>query len=344
MVLVSVYRRLSSIFPRRVIQSTARLLVQGGFEEVDARTFLGFALFFSLAAGFLIFFLTPFFFKSLLLHTILPFVAFIFCLALFYVWMSTSADSRARKIEQMLPIALQMISANIRAGMTLENAVWSSARPEFGPFKDEVERMSASAFGGASLTQAFKDMTVRVNSAIVERAIRLINEGIILGGEMAHLLDQVAFDIRSIQLLQREIAVATTTYAIFIVFAAIIAAPLLFAVSTYYAVLNEQIAVKQLQSRGSGSQAIGQGGPAGIGGIASLGSGGVSTIKSEEIRNFAIASISVTAFFAALIIGLMREGKASRGLKFIPVFIIIGLVVYLFFFSILQSAFTSIIK
>ena len=145
-------------------------------------------------------------------------------------------------------------------------------------------------------------------------------------------------------MLQREIAVATTTYAIFIVFAAIIAAPLLFSVSTYYAELNEQIANEQLKRSGPETGAMGQGVPGGLSGISSLGKGGVGQIKSDEIRTFSLAAIVLTGFFAALIVGLMREGKAARGLKFVPVFILVGLGVYFTFSSILHSAFASILR
>ncbi|HIH20106.1 TPA: hypothetical protein HA244_02455 [Candidatus Micrarchaeota archaeon] len=345
MVSIPLYRRLSSLFPKPLVQGTTKLLIQGGFRDLEARTFLGFALFFSLGASLMIFFLSPFFTTLTIYHSVFPLVTFVGCLTLFYVWLSSNADSRARKIEQMLPIAMQMISANIRAGMTLESAVWSSARPEFGPFKDEIERMSADSFGGAPINEAFQEMTKRVNSQVVERAIRLINEGIVLGGEMAHLLDQVAFDIRSSQLLQREVAVATTTYAIFIIFSSIIAAPLLFSVSTYYAILNEQIASKQLKTTGgSNSAEMGGQGAGGISNLPGVGSSNTASIKSGDIKTFSIACIAITAFFASMITGLMRDGKATRGLRWVPVFVIVGLGIYLMALYGIQSAFSSIVK
>ena len=335
MVLLTVYKRISAFFPRSLVKATSKLLLQGGFDELDARTFLGFALFVSASGALTAFFLAPVFFEEKLIHLAAALFAFAFSLALFYLFLSMRVDSRSRKIEEILPVALQMISANIRAGMTLENAVWSSARPEFGPFKDEIQRMSAKSFGGAPLTETFKEMSKRVNSQIVERSIRLINEGIILGGEMAHLLDQVAFDIRSTQLLQKEIAVATTTYAIFIIFAAVVASPLLFSVSTYYAVLNEGPDMNQplpSQAGPFGSLAGGGGGKK---------EGG---IKSGDIKLFSMVAIAVSSFFAALILGLIREGKVMRGLKYAPVFMLIALGLYFFFSIGLESAFSSFVR
>lgn len=347
--LISVYRRFSTVFPQSLVKATSRLLLQSGYENFDSRVFLGFVLFTALSAMLTAFFISPLFFPDRLLHVSIAGIAFMMVLAIFYLILSMGADSRARQIEEILPVALQMISTNIRAGMTLENAIWSSARPEFGPFRDEVQRMSARAFSGAPLSEALREMPARVNSQIVERSIRLINEGVVLGGEMAHLLDQVAYDIRSTQLLQKEIAVATTTYAIFIVFAAIVAAPLLFAISTYYAELNEQISVKQLQGKGTGgdsqfSQLAQQRGLGSLPGMTGATAKGKSSITSKDITNFAMASLILSSIFSALILGMIMTGKSLRGLKYAPIFIIASLFIYFGFSTALQGAFSVLIK
>ena len=41
------YQQLSSIFPRTLVHRIERLMLQGGFEELQPRLFMGFALFFS---------------------------------------------------------------------------------------------------------------------------------------------------------------------------------------------------------------------------------------------------------------------------------------------------------
>ena len=53
-----------------------------------------------------------------------------------YIVLSLIADSRARFIEKMLPDNLQLIAANVRAGMTVDKAIWLSARPELGILED----------------------------------------------------------------------------------------------------------------------------------------------------------------------------------------------------------------
>jgi len=344
MVFLPTYRKLSSVFPKRIVPKVAKLIVQGGFEDIDARTFLGFALFFSASVAVITFFLAPFFFPELAVQAGLAIVTLFGCAAMFYLLLVMNADSRARQIEDIWPVALQIISANIKAGMTLENAIWSAARPEFGPLKDEINRMSADAFGGVPISQTLNNMTERVNSTIINRSIRLIDEGIMLGGQMANLLDQVASDIRANQLLQKEIATTTLTYSIFIVFAAVIASPVLFSVSTFYAQLNEDIMDKRASTQDSGQLAALAQRQGRVSVPIAFGTGSQSSIKAADSRNFALASITITTFFSALILGLIRYGKATRGIKYAPIFVIVAIVIYLSFMTFLQNTFGSMVR
>jgi flagellar protein FlaJ len=343
MVFLPTYRKISSVFPKNLVPKVARLIVQGGFEDIDARTFLGFALFFSSCVAVITFFLAPLFFAETAIQLGLALFSLVACAAMFYLLLVMSADARARQIEDIWPVALQIISANIKAGMTLENAIWSAARPEFGQLKDEINRMSADAFGGIPITQTLNNMTERVNSTIMNRSIRLINEGIMLGGQMASLLDQVAADIRANQLLQKEIATTTLTYSIFIVFAAVVASPILFSVSTFYAQLNENIMDKRASSQDSSQLSALAQKQGRVNLPMAFGTGGTSSIKAAESRNFALASIAITTFFSSLILGLIRTGKATRGIKYAPVFVTTALVIYLSFTAFLQSTFGTMV-
>ncbi len=340
------YQKIASPMPRSAVSVVDRLLVQGGIREVSAREFLGFAIFFSLCMGLTAFFLSPFFIPGALFAIAIAIGAVAAVLIVLYVLLSMAADSRAQKIERILPDVLEIISANIRAGMTLENAVWSAARPEFGPLKDEIKTMSADVFGGKPISNAFMGMTERVKSDVLERSVKLVVEGIRLGGEMARLLKEVSDDIRANQALRREITTSTMMYTIFIIFAAVLAAPLLFAVSVYYAEMNESLLSKRAQSN---TQAIPTESAAAITKnmpkFGSIGAGSQTgpSITSREVNDFALECIFVTTFSAALILGLIRYGKAMRGIKYAPVFVFGGLGVFVLVHFLLLSLFKSII-
>ncbi len=322
-----IYVQLSALFPRSVLNSTRTLLVQNGIGGISSRTYLGFSTFASIALAVFSFIATVLFTKDQLIAVAAAVVVAVSVQALFYLVLSMGADSRAKKIEILLPEGLQLISANMRAGMTLENAVWSSAVPEFGPLRDEIQKMSADVFAGKPISHALLAMGSRVRSPIVERTIRLIAEGVKLGGEMAPLLDEVSSDIRSTQSLHKEIQTSTTTYVMFIVFAAMIAAPMLFSISSFYAKMNEDNFTRQV-TKGVGMKEL----PA-ASGIPSIGLSltkppGPDTIRASDIQLFSFGAIAMTNFFAGLILGQLGTGKWTEGLKYSPIFIIVSLAIY----------------
>ncbi len=343
-----VYVMISALLPRKVIMESARLMVQGGFEEISARVYVGFAVFFSLAVGVTLFFLTPFVTANMLAHAAVPLSGVAASLLAFYLLLLMSADTRAQKIEAILPEVLQIISANIRAGMTLENAIWGSARPEFGPLRDEIKRVSADTFGGVPIEETLSKMTKRVRSGILDRSIKLINEGIKLGGEMAQLLDAVAVDIRSEQLLRKEIITSTLMYGIFIVFATVLAAPILFSISTFYSEMNEAIIAKQVKQKAGGPDVRVAAQQAGISAIASFGQAGgkrsPDAITAQDVFWFSLANIILSNICAALILGLIQDGKALRGIKFIMPFLLVSVSLYLFSLSGLRGVFGTFLK
>jgi pilus assembly protein TadC len=324
--LTRIYLKISGIFPKRLVDATQELMTEGGFEAISARAFLGFSVFASVGIAWIAFFLAPFF-TDAVWRIPLALAAAAVSAVFFYLMVVMNADTRAKKIELVLPDVLQIISANIRAGMTLENAIWSAARPEFGPIREEIKKVSADTYGGKPIEKSLRDMSKRVKSEAVRRAIKLINEGIRLGGEMARLLDEVAADLKSAQQLQREIATTTMMYTIFIVFAAVIAAPLLFSISTQYAELSEKTALQQAKSSLPKISSPGGISAPALSGLATRFTG-VKPIPSEDIKLFALASIFITNLFAGLILGLIRYGKAMRGVKYAPVFIFASLAMF----------------
>src|SRR3989338_3462171 len=200
------YQRFSFVFPSRILAAVSPLLVQAGLERITARTYMGFMLFFSLSLAFLSFFISPWIHPEPLLQKILPPVTFLATGMVLYLMLLLQAERRAEKIEGMLPDALQTMSSNLRAGMTLENALWNAARPEIGPLNEEIKRLSARTFGGIPVKHALGEMSGRVRSPLLQRSVKLISEGIALGGQIAPLLDSVAKDVRAQHQLRREIA------------------------------------------------------------------------------------------------------------------------------------------
>jgi len=336
-----IFTRASYMLPRKWVDSIGQLLVQGGFNTTKHRYFIGLAMLGALLLGFLVFLI------CLVVMREYQFAAFSGLLVLLaeiggaYFIVKSTAYQRSRRIEGVLPDALRIISANMRAGMTVENALWSAARPEFGPFRDELSKVAADTFGGMPIEDAMLAMPERVDSRLLARSIGLMVGGLRLGGRMTDLLDRIAADISSRQSLQRQIDTSTTTYAIFIVFSALVAAPMLFAVSTFYSEINEMTLSGFTQGMQVNSAASAR--------IASsnlpilLPSKQADQIGFADIRLFSLGVIVITAFFASLLIAQIKEGEAHRGLSYVPIFVAAAMAVFILSIFGLEAAFAGMV-
>jgi len=296
---------------------------------------------------------------------------------LVYAVINLLADKRTDEVESTLPDVLQIISANISAGMTPYNALWVSARKEFGALAEEIKIAQKETLGGKPFAESLTDMAHRVRSNILQRTIRLIIQGMKAGGELPNILQGIGADIRQMRLLQKEMAANTMSYTLFILFGMILGAPLLFSVSIQFVdVLNrfqpEDIDPEAMMSA-SGGGAAGVGGMSGFDMMA-MGSGcpkdfdsdgipdkfersmgldpknesdasvvapddakgrthlqifretnaediSASCITADYLKFFAMLALGSIAFFGSVLVGLIREGKQSAGLKYMPLLI-----------------------
>jgi archaeal flagellar protein FlaJ len=265
---------------------------------------------------------------------LLSVVAGIGVVAFTYLTFMFIADSRTSQIENVLPDALQLMSANIRAGMTIDRAIWLSARPEFGVLEDEIKLVGARTIGGKTLKVALTDMTKSVNSKILDRTIKLLLEGIESGGELAHLLEEVAANVRITQTLKKEIKSSVMAYSLFILFAAVVAAPFLFSISIFFVDTMTNLwgsAGMGLSDASSSS--------VGMGGFLQKAKG--PTITSDELLIFAIVTLAVTSFFGSMTMNLIQSGKETNGIKMAPFLIIIAIAILLISNMMIKTLFKS---
>ncbi len=230
-----------------------------------------------------------------------------------YLLFSILAEKRRRTIEQVLPDALLLISANIESGLTVDKAFLVSARDEFGPLA-EADRLAAmKVVGGTPVEEALTELADSTNSELFEETLKLLVDGISSGGKVSSLLESSAEDIRASLQLRQEIATNVRMYSMFIMIAAVVGSPLLFGVSTY---LTETTA--QLWATAD---------------VASVPAQGVISLEQPEIdvgffRMFAVAAIAISNVFAALLISEIKNGTMKDGLKKIPIFVTVSIAAF----------------
>jgi len=252
--------------------------------------------------------------------------------ATIYIILSYYMDARKTKVEATLPDYFQIASANIRSGIALDRAMLLAARPEFEFFSDDVKEMSRKVFGGETFESALQELGSKYRSETFKHAIRMILEAQRYGGAMADLLEQLSKDIRGQLLVQKEIAGQLFLYTIFIVFAGLIAAPVLYGLTNQMIIVTDNVWNGILASNPGGLPTTG----------VSFLRPSPPHISAETYHNFALMAIAIITGFAALIMSAISSGSVIRGIRLLPLFIIIGVVVFIVVGNVIGTLFSGI--
>ncbi|MCX6769267.1 MAG: type II secretion system F family protein [Candidatus Micrarchaeota archaeon] len=235
-----------------------------------------------------------------------------------YVILSMMAGSRKQKVEDVLPDFLSLSASNMRAGMTIDQAMWYAAKPEFGILSVEVATVAKRAFGGVPFNQAIDSLPDKFDSKSLRRAVSLIKQGLASGGKLAEILEQTAEESRQIRILRKDIASSLMMYVIFIVFAGAIGTPFLFAISGQLVAMIEHIFLTLPQTSSTTTSAFGS----------SFAMPNKTVVSSADFYLFTLLCSAVTAIFSALIIGVISHGSKREGILYIPVLLIISFTIF----------------
>ncbi len=252
--------------------------------------------------------------------------------AFIYLYLEFQIDARKTKVEIMLPDYFQIVSANLRSGISLERAMLLAARPEFGFLSDDVKEMSRRVFGGQTLESSLSEFAERYRSYQLRHGIRMITEALRYGGAMADLIAQLSRDIRSQQLIQKEVAGQLMMYSIFVAFAGLIAAPVLYGLTSQMIVITDGVWNGILQANPNGLPSTG---------VAFL-KPSPPKITPAEYRDFSYAAIIVITGFASLIMSAISSGSAVKGLKYLPIFMAVGIIIYFIVGNVIGAMFSGI--
>jgi len=254
---------------------------------------------------------------------------FIVVFGILNVMLVLSVDRRGRFVDEILPDALLLLSANIRTGYIPSRALILSARTEFGPLSQAIRRAGKEIMTGKSLEEGLREIPKRIKSEDLDRTIDLIIQGIRGGGKIVSLLEENAMDIRRRQAIKKEIKANIMMYAIFIAFAGCLGAPALYALSGFLVETMSSLTPDTAMTSG-------------VSGTVSFLQMSSMDISPEFLMQFSVAAILITTIFGGLILGLISSGRERDGLKFAPVLAVVALLVYFAASFIVSMMFSSI--
>jgi archaeal flagellar protein FlaJ len=288
------------------------LLLYNGI-EMDSRRFSAYVLIGSVVPGIAV---AALFSSDLLVGTLAGLAAIVAIHVVVYSYLLLGANSRAAKVEEVLPDFLSLVASNVRAGLTPDKALIVSAREEFGPLTAAINKAGKHSITGMPMEQVIMGMGEHIQSNTLEKTIRLIVEGLHSGGDMAELLEKTALDVRKFRAVKREVNSIILNYVLFIVAAITFGAPLLYGVSTF--LVDIMLAIKS--KIGGDTTAIqAMSGSVGI-------FKGQLMLTPDGVVMFASAAIVITVFFGCMAVGIMSSGRRMDGLKYFPLLAAIGLI------------------
>jgi archaeal flagellar protein FlaJ len=211
-------------------------------------------------------------------------VGFLTPTVIVFLWLFFSMERRVDAIEQNTPDFLRQISSLLRAGVGIETALEDISKQGGGPLTAELKRAVIEIKIGSSFDDALLSMGERLKSKTLDRTFRMILEGKRVGGSLSDVIETVAEDLRAVLALKRERRANVMMSVMFLIIAAIVAAPFALGMIMIYSHF--------IESLGKVNPLLG---------AATLSASGYIIIHS---------------IIAGLLIGIVLYGSARKGVKF----------------------------
>ncbi|MEM0465873.1 MAG: type II secretion system F family protein [Candidatus Pacearchaeota archaeon] len=253
-------------------------------------------------------------YKNFLISLISFFAIVILSFIFLYFKNQFKLSGRIKKIEEIFPDFLQLMSSNLRAGMTIDKSILLSSRPEFAPLDEEILKTGKDIATSKNIESALLDMSKRIGSEKIHKTILLIISGIRSGGDLAILLEEISRNMREREFIEKKAYTNVLMYVIFIFLVVSILAPALFSLSNVLVEMLTKI-LSNVPKLDSSPIAM----PFTLSKIS------ISTIFTNY---FSIIFILVIDLLASLVLGLISKGEEKQGLKYFPVIATISLIVF----------------
>ncbi len=325
--------------PKKFIPILRKYLLKAGFNEVPYR-FFGMLFYFSAIITTLIFitFIFPY------LKRFSPFEIYVFSfvgwfaiqlffatlfILLIYFYLDLKIYFRTKKMEEELPDFLQVLSANLKGGMTFEKALWAAVKPRFSILGSEVAKASKKVMTGYELGKALTELSDKYDSLMLRRTVDLLISEAESGGNVTGLIDRIVDNLKETKELKDEMSAAAIAYIIFISVIVVVISPLLFALSfqLLLLILNFVTKLSFATQRVSSLPFV----------FSKV------NVNPADFRTFSLVAIFVISLFSSLIVSIVEKGDMKGGLKYIPIYIFGSMALYLFFMNLLGKLFTGII-
>lgn len=236
-------------------------------------------------------------------------------------------SGRVKKMEDAFPDFLELMSSNLRAGMTIDRALLASSREEFAPLDQEIIKLGKDIATGKNIERALKDMAERIHSERIRKTMLVIISGIKAGGNLATLLEETAVNTRERSFVEKRAASNVLMYVIFIAFAISLGAPILFGLSTALVEIITRLLASIPPMDNANIQL-----PFTLTQV---------NISVTFVTYFSILFLLVTDILGCLVLGAVSKGEEKAGVKYMVPIIVVSITVFFVVKKVLLSYFAN---
>lgn len=126
------------------------------------------------------------------------------------LWIRRRERRRRRDFVAQLPDTLALLVSGLRAGFSLQQAMKNVSQEAPEPTASAFQRVTKEIQLGVPLIQALEGLSQRIQSDDLEMIVSVFKIHGRVGGNLAQVLDNVAFTIRERVKLKREVQVITS--------------------------------------------------------------------------------------------------------------------------------------
>ncbi len=238
-----------------------------------------------------------------------------------YGFWKSKQIGRIRQLEERLSDFLRDLSESSRSGMTLPDAIISSAKGEYGELTPEIRKMSIQISWGITAVNAMELFAERVQTPLVERSVTLIVEASNAGGRVSSVLAAAANDTKEIQLLQQERKVQMGMYVMVILVSFMVFLVVILIVYSSFAPQMAELQENLQEQQEENPDAAGA-----VGGM------GSTTVDFDEIKLIYILAGLVQGGGDGLVAGVMSTGRLEEGIKYSFLMVLIVFALFTFAF------------
>ncbi|MFH0861665.1 MAG: type II secretion system F family protein [Candidatus Altiarchaeota archaeon] len=238
-------------------------------------------------------------------YTYLSAITVSFFFVAFYTRLAYKADERGEKAALYLPDSLRIMAANMEAGVATDQALFMSAREEFGVLGDEIRLMGTDMIKNLTFEEALSRLKKRIKSEPLHMSANLIGHGLKAGRGLASSLLHVSDILQEREYVRRAVATQLVSVRSTVLILVVLSAPLLYSTSIVAGSVMGRFSDKMRSSL-----------PEDISHQGWL-KNSSQPVSADFLNRYYMASLMAISVLGSVIVGEVTTGKAKEGLRYV---------------------------